>query len=88
MRKLFFIREVNTNTWCTSTRSYTFHTDFDRTDAFFNTEANATKAMRTMERNIEHIRRHTGDLSCSIPLSSTIPVQLEVVAFELNEVLK
>jgi hypothetical protein len=52
MRQLFFVREKNTNTWCTSSKHTMFYYDFIAA-AIFLSEDNAKKAIREMTQGLD-----------------------------------
>jgi len=52
MRQLFFIREKNTDTWCTSSKHKYFCDDFLEA-AIFLSEDNAKKAIKEMKNGLD-----------------------------------
>lgn len=61
MRQLFFIKEKNTNTWCTSSKHKYFHYDFNVAVIFLN-EDNAKRAVKEMKQGLDP-KRSTGPCS-------------------------
>jgi len=96
-RRIYLIREKNTNTWCVSSKHSDFYNDFDNAAVFLKKE-NAEKAIKEMMRMLDpkksrypywmlnNITYRGLDLGrTDIPL--IIP-EMKAVAFELNEVLE
>ena len=51
-RQLFFIREKNTNTWCTSSKHVYFYSDFLAASVFLSDD-NAKKAIKEMKNSLD-----------------------------------
>jgi hypothetical protein len=56
-RQLFFIREKNTNTWCTSSKHAHFYYDFLAASVFLS-EDNAKRAIKEMKVGMDPKRVH------------------------------
>ena len=70
-RQLFFIREKNTNTWCTSSRHGSFNHDF-LTASVFLSEDNAKKAIKEMKNSLDP-KKVQGPCTWSVWNDSTEP---------------
>jgi len=94
-RKIYFIREKNSNTWCSSSKHSDFADDFDYAAVFLRKE-NADKAIKEMTRGLnpkystfpywrlrETNYRGMDTGREEVPL--LVP-EFEAVGFELNEV--
>lgn len=96
-RKIYFIREKDSNTWCSSSKHSEFVDDFDYASVFLKKE-NAEKAIKEITRGLSpkysnfpywylrgQVVRGMDVGREDIPL--VIP-RFEAVGFELNEVLE
>lgn len=98
-RQLFFVREKNTNTWCTSSKHLYFNHDF-LVAVVFLSEDNAKRAIREMKNSLDPKKVHgpctwnvfteTGDkLYTPLPeraadwYAEFLVPDFEVVAFDL-----
>jgi len=59
MLNLYAIREANSGAWCTSSKHSSFSTTFDKNIAIFKQAANATAAVKELNRSIGMVGLHS-----------------------------